>query len=420
MFHRAPRRACRGDRRGTPPHPLAAARLAGTGHGSARAVGSAHDAHVAGGDRDDGGGGEGRRLQHPARSGARPRRRVFPERASSRAPASLGAQPSFDPLRGGHREGARCRAARARVGQRQPGRQRERAAGGARPRRLPSSRVADGSATRSPRSWPAVDPRSPGYLGRLARYVTRASRRARGTLSVAGVAALRAAYDVGRARHRRALRRSTASISTTSATHATISTTAATRLTAFRDVGRGGSRRGRSAPLRRRRLADHEPLIYTQAFPERWRAFRTARLTALLASLGKTAEGDQAVGDRQRRAWCPIARGGGRAPAAGLARMASARGLVDVICPMAYTTDAAAVRGADCDRRARSPARTRCGPESARIGCRPRRSSSNVQTARPPRRRRRHPLLVRQPGRSGARPGLPRAGRPRRVPHGHP
>jgi uncharacterized lipoprotein YddW (UPF0748 family) len=81
-----------------------------------------------------------------------------------------------------------------------------------------------------------------------------------------------------------------------------------------------------------------EPLIYTDAFPERWRSFRTARLTALVENLSRavkaarpTATVSAAVQPNARVAaarrsqdWVEWLR----------------RGAVDVVCPMVYTTDA--------------------------------------------------------------------------------
>ena len=81
-----------------------------------------------------------------------------------------------------------------------------------------------------------------------------------------------------------------------------------------------------------------EPLIYTQAFPERFRAFRTEQLTALIGrlrdtikSLRPTAIVSAAVGPDHEEAarrrfqdW----------------RLWLERDLVDVVCPMAYTADA--------------------------------------------------------------------------------
>ena len=81
-----------------------------------------------------------------------------------------------------------------------------------------------------------------------------------------------------------------------------------------------------------------EPLMYTEAFPDRWRAFRAARMTALMARLREmvraakpsalvsAAVAPDAVDAASRRLqdW----------------RTWLDRGLIDVVCPMAYTTDA--------------------------------------------------------------------------------
>ncbi len=86
------------------------------------------------------------------------------------------------------------------------------------------------------------------------------------------------------------------------------------------------------------RLAD-DPLLYTRAFPERWRAFRTRKLTELLLRLRETVKGvrpgavlsaavapdpDAAAGQRLQdwRGWLD-------------------RDLIDVVCPMAYAPDRA-------------------------------------------------------------------------------
>jgi Uncharacterized protein conserved in bacteria len=86
------------------------------------------------------------------------------------------------------------------------------------------------------------------------------------------------------------------------------------------------------------RAAAGEPLIYTQAFPDRWRGFRTARLTLLLTSLRgavKSAKPEALVSvavvpDPREAITHRLQDWGGWLDA----------GLVDVICPMAYTTDA--------------------------------------------------------------------------------
>jgi uncharacterized lipoprotein YddW (UPF0748 family) len=87
-----------------------------------------------------------------------------------------------------------------------------------------------------------------------------------------------------------------------------------------------------------RRLAD-DPLVYTAAFPERWRAFRAEAVTSLLARLRQTVrtvrpnakisaavgpDADDAANNRFQdwRDWLR-------------------QGLLDVVCPMAYTTNPA-------------------------------------------------------------------------------
>lgn len=84
---------------------------------------------------------------------------------------------------------------------------------------------------------------------------------------------------------------------------------------------------------------DADPLIYTRAFPERWRSFRTERLTALVAQIragvkaarpsvlltaAVAPDPDIAAAHRLQdwRGWL-------------------ARNLIDVVCPMAYTPDGA-------------------------------------------------------------------------------
>jgi uncharacterized lipoprotein YddW (UPF0748 family) len=82
----------------------------------------------------------------------------------------------------------------------------------------------------------------------------------------------------------------------------------------------------------------HEPLIYTHAFPERWRAFRTGRMNALI----------QRVHDAAKSVRPATTISAAVMPDAGEAvsrRLQDWRGwidagLIDVLCPMAYTTDA--------------------------------------------------------------------------------
>jgi uncharacterized lipoprotein YddW (UPF0748 family) len=82
-----------------------------------------------------------------------------------------------------------------------------------------------------------------------------------------------------------------------------------------------------------------EPLIYTQAFPDRWRRFRAAQLTALVARLGA------AVKEARPQALVSAAVMPDLEDASTNRfqdwRTWLERGVIDVVCPMAYTTDAA-------------------------------------------------------------------------------
>jgi uncharacterized lipoprotein YddW (UPF0748 family) len=85
------------------------------------------------------------------------------------------------------------------------------------------------------------------------------------------------------------------------------------------------------------RASSGEPLIYTQVFPERWRQFRTARLTALVDALHTAV--------RAVRPSAVVSVAVNPSPATAASQFLQDwrgwidRGLVDVICPMAYTTD---------------------------------------------------------------------------------
>jgi uncharacterized lipoprotein YddW (UPF0748 family) len=181
-----------------------------------------------------------------------------------------------------------------------------------------------------------VDPRSPGYLGRLARSARAQSAEVEGlylspvspesvsyTTSVVRDIAKR--YDIDGV-HLDYIRYPTSDFDYS---HDTL---AAFRRSVVADLA--------VADLRRydARVAAGEPLVYTQAFPERWRAFRAARLTTLLTSLRAAVrtvrpaavlsaavipDPQEAVTHRLQdwRGWLDT-------------------GLIDVICPMAYTTDA--------------------------------------------------------------------------------
>jgi len=181
-----------------------------------------------------------------------------------------------------------------------------------------------------------VDPRSPGYLGRLARYARAQSAEVEGlylspvspesvTYTTSVVRDIAKRYDIDGV-HFDYIRYPTSDFDYS---HYTL---AAFRRSVVPDLA--------VADLRRydARVAAGEPLVYTQAFPERWRAFRAARLTTLLTSLragvhavrpaalvsaAVIPDPQEAVTHRLQdwRGWLDT-------------------GLLDVICPMAYTTDA--------------------------------------------------------------------------------
>ena len=181
----------------------------------------------------------------------------------------------------------------------------------------------------------ALDPHSPGYVGRLARYARAQSAEVEG-LYLSPVSADSVAYTTSVVRdiarrydidgvHFDYIRYPTSDFDYS---HDTLS---AFRASVVADLGATDLRRYDA------RTAAGEPLVYTQAFPERWRAFRAGRLTALLASLragvkavkpaalvsvAVVPDPREAASHRLQdwRAWLDA-------------------GLIDVICPMAYTTD---------------------------------------------------------------------------------
>jgi uncharacterized lipoprotein YddW (UPF0748 family) len=181
-----------------------------------------------------------------------------------------------------------------------------------------------------------VDPRSPGYLGRLARHARSQSAEIEG-LYLSPVAAESIAYTTSVVRdiaqrytvdgvHFDYIRYPTSDFDYSR------DTLAAFRASVLPDVALIDRRRYEA------RLATGEPLVYTQAFPERWHAFRAARLTALLTSLRSSVKAAR-PGAVVSVAIVPDPR------EAAAHRLQDWRawldsGLVDVICPMAYTTDA--------------------------------------------------------------------------------
>lgn len=183
-----------------------------------------------------------------------------------------------------------------------------------------------------------IEPRSPGYVGRLARFVRGRPNEIEGLylspLSPGSVAYttsvvhdIAARYEIDGV-HFDYVRYPTQDFDYSR-----------DGLAAFRaSIG------GELSPEDRRRYdaraAAGEPLIYTAAFPIRWRAFRTDRLTALLVGLRDSVRAARPA------AVVSVAVIPSAADAAALHlqdwRGWIERGLVDVLCPMAYTTDAAA------------------------------------------------------------------------------
>jgi len=180
----------------------------------------------------------------------------------------------------------------------------------------------------------AVDPRSPEYLGRLARYVRGQPAELEG-LYLSPIADASADY--------------TASVVRDIVTRYAIDGVhfdyvrypneefdySRDALGAFRrslirelppDAARGYDRR----------LAA-EPFVYTQAFPDAWRAFRAAQMTGLMARLRDTT--------RAARPSATVSAAVSPDAAEAATRRLQDwrtwldRDLIDVICPMAYTTD---------------------------------------------------------------------------------
>jgi uncharacterized lipoprotein YddW (UPF0748 family) len=182
-----------------------------------------------------------------------------------------------------------------------------------------------------------VDPHSPEYLGRLARYTRAQSNEVEG-LYVSPISQLAADYTVSVVRdvveryaidgvHFDYIRYPNDEFDYSRDTIASFRRSLAASLTAA-DEQRYDAR-----------ASQGEPFVYTSAFPERWRAFRSARLTALLTALSR------AVKTARPSAVLSVAVSPDPREAATHRlqdwRAWLAANLVDVICPMAYTTDTA-------------------------------------------------------------------------------
>jgi uncharacterized lipoprotein YddW (UPF0748 family) len=182
----------------------------------------------------------------------------------------------------------------------------------------------------------SVEPRSPEYLGRLARFVRGQASEIEGlylsplvpaaasyTIDIIGAIADRYQID---GVHLDYIRYPNEDFDYSRAA-----------LAAFRR-----SLLGDLAPADLRRLdgrAGQEPLIYAQAFPERWRSFRVDQLTTLVGRIASRI--------KQAKPSATVSVAVAPDPREALGRRLQnwrvwvEKGLVDVLCPMAYTTDAA-------------------------------------------------------------------------------
>jgi uncharacterized lipoprotein YddW (UPF0748 family) len=180
-----------------------------------------------------------------------------------------------------------------------------------------------------------IDPHSPEYLGRLARYVRGEPSELEG-LYLSPITAPAVDYTVG-------VIRDIVSRYAIDGVHLDYARYPNDEFDYGREALAAFRRSvlGDLSPADRRKYDQRlaaEPLIYTQAFPERWRAFRTTRLTTLMAEVREAVKNvrpaalvsaavmpDLEDASRRRfqdwRAWIQ-------------------RDLIDVVCPMAYTTDA--------------------------------------------------------------------------------
>jgi uncharacterized lipoprotein YddW (UPF0748 family) len=179
----------------------------------------------------------------------------------------------------------------------------------------------------------SIDPRSPQYLGRLARYVRGQSNAEGLYLSPASDAAVDYTADVVRAIvsryavdgvHFDYIRYPSDDFDYSR------DALSAFRRTVLRDLQPVEAR-----PIDARVAS--EPLAYTQTFPDRWRAFRVSRLTALMQRLHEVVKAAR-PGATVSAAVVPDA---GEALTRRLQNWRAwlDDGLLDVICPMAYTTD---------------------------------------------------------------------------------
>ena len=186
-----------------------------------------------------------------------------------------------------------------------------------------------------------MNPRNPEYLRRLSEYAKGPQRSRRRRVPLPHPQGRGRAHRAGDWRYRVPLRTWTASTSTTSAFQTTSSTTAPRRSRRF---DRPWSSKASSAERREySERARGRPLFYTEMFPQRWQEFRRARLTALLTRIRSTvkARRPRAV---LSAAVFPDATDADRHDVFRIGATGSKTGLLDAICPMAYTTDPAVFR----------------------------------------------------------------------------
>ena len=183
----------------------------------------------------------------------------------------------------------------------------------------------------------AVDPKSPQYVGRLARYVRNRPNELEG-LYVSPIVPAARDYTAGGVRDI-AQRYEIDGVHLDYARYPSEDFDYSREaLALFRqDVVRDLTPADRQKYDQR---LGEEPLIYTLAFPERWRRFRSAALTSLI----------EQVQDAVKRARPGAMLSAAVLPDAGDASTRhlqdwqawASRDLIDVVCPMVYTTDHAA------------------------------------------------------------------------------
>ena len=352
-------------------------------HRNTRALGPQNVARFAGVHHDARPHGARARVQHAPRPGPRPRRRLLrqqPRAPRRRSPATAGDLRSAGDRA---RQSPRGRAARPRVGERQPRVERRGSADRADAPRPPSSRVADGAA----RSRAGTRRR----CRKRARRMSASSRAGRARRRLARPASKASKGSTRRRSFRRPpitstpscaiwsrATRSTASTSTTRATRPNASTTAAAPSAPFATTS------GRSWPppcdarstARRPRIRSP---IRTR-FPAEWKAFRISRLTALVGRLRATVKTARPERARHRRHRSRHS-GGPRPPPAGLGRLAAGRARRRGV-PDGLHARTRAGSPSRLPRRETSRADAQSGPASAPTGCRrPRRSRTSKPRA---------------------------------------